>query len=120
VEFTGFLEDIAEAYAGAALVVCPIKAGSGTRVKICEAAAFGRAIVSTHVGAEGLDFMDGKHIALADDVESFSSACIELMTNRRRAMELGANARALAMARYDRRRLVDEATSLVQATTARE
>ena len=63
--FAGFVDDLAPWYRSARVVCCPIYHGSGTRVKIIEAAAYAKAIVSTRLGAEGLEFEDGREIMLA-------------------------------------------------------
>jgi glycosyltransferase involved in cell wall biosynthesis len=78
--------------ARADLVVVPVRYGSGTRVKILEAAAHRIPVVSTTLGAEGLGFEDGRHLLVADDPGGFASACLRLLEEP----EL-------------RRRLVDEA-----------
>ena len=66
VEFTGFVSELEMLYRRAAIVCCPILSGGGTRIKILEAAAHGKAVVSTVVGAEGLELRDGVEIALRD------------------------------------------------------
>src|ERR1043166_8610383 len=67
VEYAGFVDDLDVLYSKARIVCCPILSGGGTRIKIIEAAAYGKAVVSTRVGAEGLDFEDGSEIMLRDD-----------------------------------------------------
>lgn len=81
VEFMGFVEDLAEVYGRARVVICPILSGGGTRVKLVEAAAFGKPIVSTEIGAEGLGFVDGLHALMAQDERSFADACVRLLTD---------------------------------------
>ncbi|HXQ62827.1 MAG TPA: glycosyltransferase family 4 protein [Acidimicrobiales bacterium] len=61
------------------LVVVPVRYGSGTRVKILEAAAHRIPVVSTTLGAEGLGFEDGRHLLIADDPEGFAAACVRLL-----------------------------------------
>jgi hypothetical protein len=76
--------------ARADLVVVPLRFGSGTRVKILEAAAHRIPVVSTTLGAEGLGFEDGRHLLVADDPESFALACVRLLkepTLRRRLVD---------------------------------
>jgi glycosyltransferase involved in cell wall biosynthesis len=65
-------------YADADIVIVPIPFGSGTRVKILEAMAFGRPIVTTSMGAEGLDLVHQKHAVIADRMEDFAAAIIDL------------------------------------------
>ncbi len=72
------------------LVVVPVRYGSGTRVKILEAAAQRIPIVSTRLGAEGLGFEDGRHLLLADGAEDFAAACARLLVEpqlRRRLVD---------------------------------
>ncbi len=64
VHLLGFVPDLAPVYAGSQVVVCPVRSGSGTRVKLLEAAAQARALVSTRIGAEGIEFEDGKDIVM--------------------------------------------------------
>lgn len=68
----GFMAELVAAYRNADLVICPIRAGGGTRIKILEAVAMGRAVVTTTVGQEGLAFA-ADEIAVADDVEAFAA-----------------------------------------------
>jgi polysaccharide biosynthesis protein PslH len=81
-------------------VVVPLRVGGGTRLKIYEAMAMGRAVVSTSVGAEGLDVCDGKDIVLADDPSSFSEAVVTMLEDisSRRRYERAA---AESAARFD-------------------
>ena len=65
--------------ARADVVVVPLRYGSGTRVKILEAAAHRIPIVSTTLGAEGLGFEDGTHLLIADEPYDFASACVRLL-----------------------------------------
>ena len=102
VEFTGFLEDIETPYGHSRVVICPILAGGGTRVKLVEAAAFGKPIVSTHVGAEGLEFKDGYHALLRDDAKGFADACIRLLQDNEACARLSANVYAHALAKFER------------------
>lgn len=67
--------DLTEVYQNAALVIVPLRTGGGTRIKILEALAYGRPVVSTSVGAEGINVQSGVHLIIADDPEGFSKAC---------------------------------------------
>lgn len=106
VEFTGFVESLDELYQRARVVCCPILSGGGTRVKLIEAAAYRKAIVSTHIGAEGLDFLDGKSIILRDDPQSFADACINLLQNQEQCDLLGKAAYEVIAINYDRKRVI--------------
>jgi glycosyltransferase involved in cell wall biosynthesis len=105
VRFTGTVPDIRDEIARAAVCIVPLRIASGTRLKILEAAAMAKAVVSTHLGAEGLDFKDGEEILLADDPEAFASAVADLLadTSRRRAM--GEAARLRVETQYSMRAL---------------
>jgi glycosyltransferase involved in cell wall biosynthesis len=102
VRLLGFVEDLNELYAQASAVVCPIYSGGGTRVKIIEAAAYGMPIVSTTIGAEGIDLKSGIEILIADDVHAFSMACARVLGARHLASRIGAAAKRKAIALYDR------------------
>ena len=67
----------------------PLRIGGGTRIKIYEAMGMERAVVSTTIGAEGLDVVDGEHILLADDPQSFADAVIALLHAPERAEQVG-------------------------------
>lgn len=100
VRFAGFVEDLRAAVLQAAVFVVPLRAGSGTRLKLLEAMALGKAIVSTHVGAEGLGLVDGEHALLADRPEAFADAVCRLLAEPDLRRRLGRAARGLAERRY--------------------
>jgi len=93
VEFTGTVPDMRPQFARAAVFVVPLRIAGGTRIKILEAAAMAQPIVSTRIGAEGLDFIDGKEIVLADDPRDFAAAVAGLLTDPVRRRALGQAAR---------------------------
>jgi glycosyltransferase involved in cell wall biosynthesis len=84
----------------AAVCVVPLRIGSGTRFKILEAAAMGRAVVSTTVGAEGLEFEDGKEIIIADEPGQFASSVAGLLRNRGQRQQMGTAAHLKARSHY--------------------
>jgi glycosyltransferase involved in cell wall biosynthesis len=88
VHLAGYQEDLAPFYHDAAVVVVPLRAGVGTRLKILEAFAYGRPVVSTSIGAEGLEVTDRKNILLADTPGTFAKACIDLMDQPALAEEI--------------------------------
>lgn len=96
VKATGFVDDIRPYIDEATVMVVPIRIGSGTRLKILDAMAMGKAIVSTSVGCEGLNVNDGKNILIADDPEGFSDKMIELLKNSDKRIALEKNAIELA------------------------
>lgn len=85
---TGTVDDVRPFIADAAVYVVPLRAGGGTRLKIFEALAMARPVVSTTVGAEGLGITAGRHYLAADDPEGFAAATVSLLrdTNRRHAI----------------------------------
>lgn len=101
VRVTGFVDDLEALYRRASIVCCPIRAGSGTRIKILEAATYGKAIISTRVGAEGIDLVPGESIEIADSAQQFADRCIELLRDEKRRLALGNGARELILERYE-------------------
>jgi glycosyltransferase involved in cell wall biosynthesis len=95
IELSGPVEDAVGALASARVVVVPLLAGSGTRLKILEAWAAGRAVVSTSLGAEGLPAQDGEHLLLADSPEQFAAAVSSLLDSPERRRMLGCAGRRL-------------------------
>jgi glycosyltransferase involved in cell wall biosynthesis len=100
IEFTGEVPDMRAAIAAATVCVVPLRIGSGTRLKILEAAALAKSIVSTRVGAEGLDFVNGKEIMLADEPLEFAHAVLELLKDPIRRKTMGLAARAHVEEQY--------------------
>ena len=101
VTFAGFVDDLAELYAKVPVVCCPILDGGGTRIKIIEAAAHARAVVSTPLAAEGLTFRDETDIVLRDSAEGLAAACVRLLQDPSLAVRLGLAARERAGAIYE-------------------
>jgi glycosyltransferase involved in cell wall biosynthesis len=101
VEVTGRVEDVRPYLADAVAYVVPLRIGGGTRLKIFEAMAAGRAVVSTNVGAEGLPTVHGRHLLLADTPEEFSQAVITLLRNAALREAIEREARALVTTHYD-------------------
>ena len=118
VELLGFVPDLVAEYARAHLFVCPIRSGSGTRVKLLEAAAYARPIVSTRVGAEGIDFEHGDSAMLVDSVDEFARSCLELLADRARAAKLGTSAWELVRRRYARSSVIERIRADVDAVLA--
>jgi glycosyltransferase involved in cell wall biosynthesis len=83
VSVIGEVECLDSYYSAADIVIVPLRAGSGTRIKILEAFAYRRAVVSTSVGCEGLDVQHGIHLSIADTPADFAYACEELIANVR-------------------------------------
>ena len=117
-ELAGFRESIAEDMRSASVFICPILSGSGVRVKLLEAFAYGIPVVSTHVGAEGLATSDGEYCRLADRAQDFADAVEELLKDRASAAAMGERAHAYVQRDWDARqviaRLVEEYRRLLE------
>ncbi|MBN1679348.1 MAG: glycosyltransferase [Anaerolineae bacterium] len=89
VEITGWVPDVNPFLHAAAVYVAPLRMGSGTRLKLLQAMAAQQAIVSTTVGALGLNVQDGVELRLADDAGQFAEAVITLLENQAERQALG-------------------------------
>src|SRR5687767_2092879 len=78
IELTGAVENVVPYLERPCIVTLPITVGSGTRLKILEAFAVGRPVVSTSKGAEGLDAVDGDHLLIREDIDTIADAVIDL------------------------------------------
>ena len=101
VEVTGRVDDVRPFMDQAAVYIVPLRIGGGTRLKIFEAMAMGKAVVSTTVGAEGLPVVNGEHLLLADEPRSFARAIVRLIRDQDQRERIGEAARGLVLARYD-------------------
>jgi polysaccharide biosynthesis protein PslH len=100
VELTGFVPDLRPHLAAAAAVVVPLRLGGGTRLKIVEAMAMGKAIVSTTLGAEGIEAAPGRDLLIEDQPAAFADAVNRLLADPHLAACIGQSARRLAVERY--------------------
>lgn len=100
VQVTGTVDDIRPHVDEAAVYVVPLRVGGGTRLKIFEALAMGKAVVSTTVGAEGLPLIPGEHFLRADDPADFARAVVALLRDPNRRQALGMAGRRLVEERY--------------------
>jgi GT2 family glycosyltransferase/glycosyltransferase involved in cell wall biosynthesis len=108
IELRGFVEDVREPLGRYAVFVCPIRSGSGMRVKLLEAFAAGIPVVSTLLGAEGLAGKDGEICALADDPAEFAGKIVELFEDHQKAGKLACRAREHVVATRDMRVLTEK------------
>lgn len=107
IRLTGTVEDIRPFVRGASVYIVPLRIGGGTRLKIFEAMAMGKAIVSTTVGAEGLPVTHGKEALITDSPELFAGAVISLLREPERRAQLGSAARRLVEQNYSWRLVTD-------------
>lgn len=103
--------DVAPEYEKAAVVVVPLRAGSGTRIKILEAFSFRRPVVSTSIGAEGLGVRHEQELLIADTPEQFAAACARLLTDAQLRNRLVESAYSFFRADYS----VDRARSVLRS-----
>ncbi len=106
ITITGTVPDIQPYIAHADVYVAPLLAGGGTRLKILEALAMAKPIVSTRLGADGIDVDDGEHLALADSPAAFAQRCRDLLRQRQAASAMGRRGRVLVEMRYNWDRIV--------------
>jgi glycosyltransferase involved in cell wall biosynthesis len=100
VEVCGYVPDLAGFYGSAHAVVAPIRAGGGTRIKILEAFAHGRPVVSTTLGAEGIGAEAGVHYLRGDSPEAFAAQCAVLIADPDQRLRLAVAARELVAREY--------------------
>jgi glycosyltransferase involved in cell wall biosynthesis len=100
IDVTGFVEDIRPVIDAAALYVCPILDGGGTRLKLLDAMAMGKPIVATPFAIEGLDVRDGHDVIVREFGEAFVDAVVCALGDHGMRKAIGDNARATAMRHY--------------------
>jgi len=114
---TGTVDDVRPYIDEAALYIVPLRAGGGTRLKIFEALAMGKAVVSTRVGAEGLALTPGRDVAIADQPDAFASAVATLLRDPARRSALGRAGRQLVQRRYSWEQVSSEFEQHCQTAT---
>lgn len=115
----GFVEDVGGVYSSASVAVAPLLTGSGTRVKIIEAWAFGVPVVATTIGAAGLGAQDGENVLLADSATDFAQAVTSVLTDSSLAARLATAGRARVEESYDREVVVASTREVVTMPVAR-
>ncbi len=106
VTLTGYVDDVRPYIAGAGVYVVPLRIGGGTRLKIVEAMALGKAIVSTSLGCEGYPVTSGRELVIADTPQDFARCVVDLLDDAHRREELGRAGRRFVEERYDWRAIV--------------
>ena len=112
---TGRVPEIKPYFAEATVFVVPLRIGSGTRLKILEALAMGKAVVSTTVGAEGLALQDGEEIFIADEPETFAEAVTRLLTDSSLRQKIGENGRTRVEQDYDWRNIAKKLLTVYES-----
>jgi glycosyltransferase involved in cell wall biosynthesis len=100
IQITGYVVDLDPYLAEADAFIVPLHAGSGMRVKILDAWLWGLPIVSTPIGAEGIEYQDGKNILIAGDPQTFAQACLRLLTDTALGSRLRTDGRAWVESHY--------------------
>jgi sugar transferase (PEP-CTERM/EpsH1 system associated) len=116
VRVTGTVPDVRPYLESARVFVVPLRIGGGTRLKIFEAMAMEKAIVTTSVGAEGLPVRDGEHLLIADSPGAFADAVTRLLRDPSSAAALGARAAALVRSRFGWQRAAEQFADVCMRT----
>lgn len=109
---TGRVDDVRPYIESAAVYIVPLRIGGGTRLKIFEAMAMEKAVVSTTIGAEGLPLTNGEELLLADEPHTFAEAVIKLLGDSQQATELGQRAASVVRQKHGWRQVTEIFVSL--------
>ena len=101
IHVTGYVKDVLPYYKKTSVSIVPLRAGAGTRLKILESMALGRPVVSTAIGCEGLEVVDGQHLLIADAPKEFAEKTVLLITDNVLFHHVATEARKFVMNRYD-------------------
>ena len=115
---TGRVDDVRPYIERAAAYIVPLRIGGGTRLKIYEAMAMEKAIISTTIGAEGLPLQDGAELLLADTAELFAEAVIRVLSDKALATDLGNRAAATVRAKFGWERVAERFGRICEETLA--
>jgi polysaccharide biosynthesis protein PslH len=118
IEFTGFVDDIRPYFAESGICIVPILSGGSTRLKIVEAMAWGTPVVSTRIGAEGLEVTQGENIMLADTPADFASAIERLIGDRGLWRRVSEGGRRLVEERYSADHMYRQLEQVLTGVTA--
>jgi len=114
VKVVGEVPDALEFISSKSISIAPLLSGSGIRVKIIESMAMGKAVVSTSIGAEGINYTDGENIMIADSPEDFSEAITILYQNLEMSKRIGDNARKLVAEEHSTKKIIERLVSFYQ------
>ncbi|HET6852845.1 MAG TPA: glycosyltransferase [Pyrinomonadaceae bacterium] len=117
---TGRVEDVRPYMDNAAAYIVPLRIGGGTRLKIFEAMAMEKAVVSTTIGAEGLPLTDGVELLLADEPAAFADAVVKVLTDSATAAELGQRAASIVRKNYGWRQVTESFVSICVKNNAKD
>lgn len=114
IEVTGFVRDVRPYVKDASVVVVPLRVGGGTRLKILEALGLGKPLVSTTVGAEGIDAVPDRDLIIADRAQEFADEVVSLLIQPERRKALGDAGRRLVQSQYNWDRIVKDLESIYE------
>jgi len=100
IRVTGTVADVRPYWSGASVVILPIRIGSGTKLKVLEAAAMGQAMVGTSVAFEGIDFENARHAVYCEQVDELATAVLDLLEDDEKRKRLGLSARQFVCKQY--------------------
>lgn len=101
------VQDSATFYRENGIMLVPLLSGSGLRIKLIEGMAYGKAIVSTSIGAEGINYTSGKNIMIADTPDSFIKAVVSLLNDEKMRSKLESESQELAKNEFDNKKVVN-------------
>jgi glycosyltransferase involved in cell wall biosynthesis len=101
IRVTGYVESLVPYLEASALMVVPVRAGGGMRVRILEAFAYAMPVVTTTVGLEGINAIPGQDVLVADSETNFANQVNQLLENPSLREKLSTNGRNLAESKYD-------------------
>jgi glycosyltransferase involved in cell wall biosynthesis len=115
IEVAANVPDMEPYYRRATISIVPLRSGGGTRLRILESFALGRAVVSTSIGCEGLEALDGEHLLVADAPQPFAEACVRLLSHSDDRRRLVTNARQLVAEHYSWDRVEQQVAGIAGA-----
>ncbi len=118
VAVVGEVPDAREFMLSKETMIVPLMAGSGIRIKIIEAMANGKAVITTEVGAEGIEYTEGENLLVANDAEEFARAILRCYNEPGLIQKLGLNARKLIEKEHNRHKLITELIAFYQQLLA--
>lgn len=118
VTLSGWVPEMQPWFDRARVVIVPMRSGGGTRLKVLDGLASGRPLVSTTMGAMGVDVIDGEQVVLADGAEAFAEATVAILDDPERAERIGAAGRKVAEQVYDWRAIGAQLDSALRELVA--
>ena len=117
--YMGYVSDVTSVVAASKVVLAPLLAGGGMKLKVLEGMAAGRPVVATSIGAAGIDAEGDRDLMIADGVEAYSQALISVLSSTARAREIGQAARRRVTARYDSAIVASRYVEILEQTIRR-